>query len=318
MRHATGSLDTPMTILVCGEALFDLFQSDGDATGEITFAAKMGGSPFNVAIGISRLGGTAALLTGISHDTLGERLVEKLREETVDTSFLIHNGRRTTLSVVGLDAAGHPSYAFYGAGSADCSLTVDDLPELGPEIAALHFGSYSIAVPPVADAFAELATRYAGRFISLDPNIRPTVEADMTVWRQRIDRLRANVNMIKVSAEDLSTLFPGASPLDIAGQWVSDGAELVVVTDGGNPAHVVRSDEVFQVAPLPVAVVDTVGAGDAFQACLLAGLQSRGTMAVNRRALPRDDLRDLIERASRAAGVACSRQGADLARTGEV
>ena len=96
------------------------------------------------------------------------------------------SGRRTTLSLVDLTHAGAPAYAFYGVGSADCSLAIDDLPDLDDTIKGLHFGSYSIAVEPVAATFAELAKRERNRFISLDPNVRPSVIADPTIWRNRL------------------------------------------------------------------------------------------------------------------------------------
>lgn len=105
--------------LVCGEALFDVFLEGEDGPGKLQFNARAGGSPFNVAIGIARLGGRSALLTGISTDLLGNNLAKVLEAESVSTDYLLRSGRRTTLSIVALDAAGHANYVFYGPGSAD-------------------------------------------------------------------------------------------------------------------------------------------------------------------------------------------------------
>ena len=301
--------------LVCGEALYDLFATGDVASGDVRFDGRIGGSPFNVAIGMSRLGASAALFTGVSTDTLGERLIKALERESVSTEYLIRTGRRTTLSVVALDVAGSPSYTFYGVGSADCSIALDDLPVLGSDIAGLHLGSYSIAVTPVADAFAALVEREKSRFISLDPNVRPTVEPNMSVWRTRIDALRRKASLIKVSAEDLATLFPGADPVHIAQEWANDGPELVVLTDGARAGIAIQGSVNIRFVPPQVQVVDTVGAGDAFQASLLASLAAfapvrRGVLS----AMAVDDLETILTRASHAASVTCERCGADLPR----
>ncbi|MEO1494854.1 MAG: carbohydrate kinase [Pseudomonadota bacterium] len=301
-----------MTLLVCGEALYDIFQTGDDGAGALSFDARVGGSPFNVAIGIARLGGQASLLTGISTDALGGRLFERLKQEGVGTGYIIRSGRRTTLSLVGLDATGHPDYAFYGIGSADCAIAPDDMPDLPPDVEGLHLGSYSIAVAPVADALAGLIAANAERFVSLDPNVRPTIEPDMGVWRSRIDALRRHSDLIKVSAEDLGMLFPGQAPADIAQDWLSGGATLVIVTDGGHAVRAYRDSGVVEVRPAPIKVIDTVGAGDSFQASLLADLQARGPLSVTRGDLPDADLSAILADAARAAAVTCGRRGADL------
>jgi len=301
--------------LVCGEALYDLFATVDGQTSRVTFDGRIGGSPFNVAIGMARLGAPAALFAGISTDMLGAKLVAALEQEGVSTQYVIRSDRLTTLSVVGLDAMGSPSYAFYGEESADCSVTVDDLPELASEITGLHLGSYSIAVAPVADALATLVQREDDRFISLDPNVRPTVEPDMQIWRNRLEVLRLKVSLIKVSAEDLVMLYPETDPLEIVKAWAKDGPELIVLTDGGDEITAIKGGDILRVTPPTVDVVDTVGAGDAFLASLLASLSERGLD--RRRALEKistSDVERFLARAALAASITCTRRGADLPR----
>jgi fructokinase len=300
--------------LVCGEALFDLFLVGSDGPGAVTFDARAGGSPFNVAIGITRQGGRSALLTGISEDLLGNRLVSALAREGVATGYLVRSGRRTTLSLVDLSAAGTPAYAFYGLGSADCSLGIGDLPAIGDEISGLHFGSYSIVVPPVADAFLELARREERRFISLDPNIRPTVEPRIPVWRERLSALVPYADLLKASAEDLGLLFPGESPEGVAGRLIEAGVCLVVVTDGPNEVRAFRRGESVSVRPPPVEVVDTVGAGDAFQAALLASLGKEGEPQRRLQQLSTSELEAILARAAGVAAATCARRGAEIPR----
>jgi len=113
-------------VVVCGEALMDVFALADTATG-MALEARIGGSPFNVAVGLARLGQPVAFLGAIAKDFLGERLVRALREEGVDTSTVVRVDAPTTLGLVGLDAQGVASYSFYGEGGADRQLPADAL-----------------------------------------------------------------------------------------------------------------------------------------------------------------------------------------------
>lgn len=301
-----------MTVLVCGDALFDFFQTAEAPDGVLEFQARFGGSPLNVAVGIARLGGKAALLTGISTDLLGNRLLRYLEAEAVRTDYVLRSDRRTTISLVGLNDQGSPSYIFYGDGSADCGLSVAELPALDDTIRGLHFGSYSIAVRPVADALIALAERHADRFISLDPNVRITIEPDLAIWRDRIDAMRLHANLIKVSAEDLGILYPGRDPAEIAEAWLSGPCSMVVVTDGGRSVEVFRKSGRWSIAPPRIEVVDAVGAGDAFMAMLLAQLYEQADLPQALETLPDDQLRDIVSMSGKAGAIVCTRRGAQL------
>lgn len=306
--------------LVCGEALFDFFLESEAGPAASTYAARAGGSPFNVAIGLSRLGQPSGLLTGISTDLLGQRLAQVLDDEGVSRAYVIPTDRPTTISLVGLDTAGVPAYQFYDAGSADTGVQVADLPTLGDEVTGLHFGSYSLAAAPVADALAALATRHRGGFISVDPNVRPNVEPDMAVWRARLDRLFPLADLVKISAEDLELLWPGRSADSFAEDVLRRGVKLAVVTDGGEAAHGWTTRGLHASATPPkVTVVDTVGAGDTFQASLIARLlRHPGGASAALDALDADTLHHLLDYAARAAAITCSRRGADLPRASDL
>jgi fructokinase len=222
--------------LVCGEALWDLFAVEGE--NGLTFDARIGGSPFNVAVGLARLGQASALLTGMSNDPLGQRLADALEREGVDTGFILRTNNPSTLSVVDLRPDGVPAYTFYGHGAADRSVGIEDLPQLAPEIWGLHTGSFSLVVEPVGTSLLTLFERSAGkRLITLDPNVRLNVEPDTDVWRDRIDRYAAHADLIKVSDEDLAHMYPGTAAGDIAARWLTAGAGLVIVTRGGEGAE---------------------------------------------------------------------------------
>ena len=306
--------------LICGEALYDVFPVAETDSG-FTFDARIGGSPFNVAVGLSRLGRKAALFTGLSSDPLGRRLEQALETENVDTAYLVRKHNPTTLAVVGLDASGSPHYTFYGEEAADRAITEADLPRLPESVTGLHFGSYSLVVDDTGASLLTLARRNAGqRLISLDPNVRTNVEPDISRWRSRVEDFSSLANIVKVSVEDLELLYPGDDGVESAvTRWHSRGVQLVLVTRGAQGALVSLRGEVFEVPGLKVETVDTVGAGDTFQAALLCGLEELGKAGIEGlAALSAEDCRRVVLLAVEAAAITCSRRGADLPRRAEL
>lgn len=298
--------------LVCGEALLDLFVPAGPpGAGPLAIEGVPGGSPFNVAIGLARLGVETGFLGGLSDDALGDLLAGRLAREGVSLAYAVRRPERTTLSLVSLRADGSPAYAFYGPG-AEAALAPADLPPLGPEIVGLHLGSYTTVVPPVADALASLVARMRGRLVTLDLNVRPTVEPDLARWRARLEGLLPSIGVLKASEEDLALLWPGRTATDLAGEWLSRGPGLVVITRGGAGAEVYRSGAQSLSAAAPVLdVVDTVGAGDAFQSALIDGLLAHGVRRQGDvETLPSDIVAAIVSRSVLAGAIACTRRGA--------
>jgi fructokinase len=299
--------------LICGEALFDLFGADTSGT-SVGFDGRIGGSPFNVAMGLARLGDDAAFFGGISNDVLGEKLVGKLRDEGVSDRFVVRSDNLTTLSLVQQDPDGQPAYTFYGANAADRMITEADLPVFEVPPSFIHIGSYTALTEPVASALKSLIAREHARcLISFDPNIRPTVVADMDKWRTNTTAIVPYTDVIKVSDEDLALIAPGEPVEAIARDWLAEGAKLVIVTRGKDGASAYTDQSEASVPGVAVDVVDTVGAGDTFQAALLSGLKILG--ANNREGLTALDpaqLTRLLTFCTQAAAITCSRRGADL------
>lgn len=306
-------------VVVCGEALIDVFVN-GDTPAGLALDARVGGSPFNVAVGLARLGCPCAFVGSVSRDPAGERLMRALAAEGVQAAWVHRSNARTTLSLVGLDAKGVPAYAFYGDGGADRRLQASALERVPADVAALHVGSFATVVEPIAHTLQALVQRQQGRsVVSYDPNVRLNVEPDIERWLDQLDFMLPRAQIVKVSEEDLDLLYRGQPVESFAQRAVGAGVQLLVVTRGAAGAvawvHGQRLD-----VPAPVAeVVDTVGAGDSFSAALLARLQQRGQ-------LTRDGLRevdpaaaaDVLGYASRAAALTCTRRGADLPRRAEL
>lgn len=305
-------------IVVSGEALMDVFAAGGTATG-VQLDARIGGSPLNVAIGLRRLGQPAAFFGGVSTGFLGERLMQALHDESVDTCCTVRSAAPVTLSLVGVDAQGVPSYAFYGEAAADRMLTADALARV-PAALAYQFGSYAMVVEPVAGTQRALVERECVRaVIAYDPNIRLNVEPDIQRWRDTLQWMLPRTALLKVSDEDLGLLYPGVAPAEMAAQWLAAGVALVVVTRGGEGAWAWTAQHHVAAAPVPVMVIDTVGAGDTFQAALLTALAERGWLTREAlAALSAEGLQAVLGFAAQAAAITCSRRGADLPRRSEL
>ncbi len=301
-------------ILVCGEALFDLFLGEEHEQG-FTLDARIGGSPFNVAVGLARLGLNSSLMTGLSEDWLGTRLLQALKKNQINTDYIKLMDRPTTISLVGLDQSGSPSYAFYGENAADRSLTPADAPEDLTKVKAIHIGSYSTVVAPMSDAIDSLLERAKSQdiFVSFDPNIRPTVEPNIELWRKRVNHLSQYSDLLKISNEDLDTLYPDTAYSTLAKQWLTRGVSLVVITHGSEGAEVFTQKQHLRINSHKAKVIDTVGAGDSFQAALLVALaENKALNKQTLQALNHESLNQLLDFASQVAGIVVSRRGADI------
>lgn len=305
--------------VVCGEALMDVFATGATQSG-MTLDARVGGSPFNTAVGLARLGQPVSFLGAVSRGFLGERLMRALQEEGVGTSTVQRNDAATTLGLVGLDGAGVPSYAFYGEGCADRLLSVAAIDALPEAAAAIHVGSYSTVVEPVASTLRALVERHSQRIlISYDPNIRLNVEPDLARWREMLGWMLPRSHLVKISDEDLQLLLPGTSAEDFAADALEQGVRLLIVTRGAEGVSAWTPRTRARVAAQTVEVVDTVGAGDTFQAALLTWLSEQGRLSpAGLDALTEADLASAARFAAHAAAITCSRRGADMPRRKEL
>lgn len=301
-------------IVSCAEALIDFLPAPGGA-----YLPAPGGSPFNVAIGVARLGAPAGFLGRLSTDFFGDMLADALSRDGVDLGFVTRVDKPSTLAFVKLKPGEEPQYAFFNTDAADRTMTPADLPaDLGGMVQAIHVSSFSLVIEPVASALAALVTRERGRrLISLDPNVRPAMVGPRDAYRARLEKLVAGADLVKVSRADLEWLYPDADPEARAAHWATLGPAAVVMTAGGDGAIAWRGAAApARVASTPVQVVDTVGAGDSFSAALLAELWRTGCLS--RDGIGRADLGAALAFANRVAGITCGRAGANPPRRDEL
>jgi fructokinase len=294
-------------ITVAGEALIDLvIESSGSVK------PLPGGASFNVARMIARLGGDCQYVGTLSDDRFGEELRSLLEEAGVTVAVPDHTPAPTTLALARIDALGSAEYKFYLDGTSAAQLTPAAVPaEILDGSEALALGGLALLVEPTASSMSALIQqRPPGATILLDPNCRPAAVTDIAAYRELIDTFIRQVDIVKVSTDDLRLLRPGEAWPSAARGLLELGPAAVLVTDGPSPVSVLTDSHERSIPVPAVDVVDTIGAGDAFVAGFLAWWTAH---ALNQHEAADPDA--LVRAAAAALEVAaadCTVQGANL------
>ena len=298
-------------IVCCGEAVIDMLprlSKDGAAV----YQAFNGGSIFNTAVALGRLGIITGYFSGLSTDFFGESLAAGLKASNVDLKYTKIWDKPSTLAFVKLDN-GQARYSFFDENSAGRMIAKKDLPKLSSDVNALHFGSISLISEPGGATLEALMTREADkRVICLDPNIRENLVKDRRAYLERLGRMIAMCDILKISDEDVTWITGKTDLVAAARKWLNAGAKVVVVTKGENGVEAFTKGVTVKQAAVNVKVADTVGAGDTFTAGFLASLQAAGKLtkaAISY--LDETSLRNAVSYAAKAAAITVSRAGAN-------
>ncbi len=291
-----------MSIWVCGEVLIDLIPgTDG------VRVPHVGGGPANTAKALARLGHDVQFIDGISTDEYGVAARKELLDDEVKLDLALISDKPTCLAIVSLDANGGASYEFKIDGTATFDFDLKWLPDPSrykPQV--LHIGTLVTVIQPGADVLYDWAMQVAEFApIVFDPNIRPSVMGDRDLYEAAVEKWAALSSVIKVSDDDMAWLYPGQKYEDVAKRWINDGAALVVVTRGSNGIIGFTVEGSVEVDGAKITVADTVGAGDTVGAIIVEAMVEKGIMA-----LTGEVLKATLHRAAVAAGITCSRKGA--------
>lgn len=302
------------SILCCGEVLIDMLPPEVPGGGLRAFP---GGGPFNTAVALARLGLPTGFFCPLSQDGFGTQLAQHLRAEGVRLTHCPRSPAPTPLAVLSFDARRRASYGFYTSGTALCDLSRAQTKEVRARVAL--FGGISLALEPCGAAFEALFHRLhaEGRLLMIDPNMRHGVIADPTPWRARLGRMLPCAGIIKLSDEDLD--FLSDSPEATLQSWLDAGVSLICLTRGAAGVRVLMRGLDLSLPAAPAQVVDTVGAGDSFNAGLLyglwqSGLRDRAALG----ALTPDLARAAAQFAQKVAALTVSRKGANPPRAAEI
>lgn len=287
-------------VLVIGEALIDIV--DG-ADGAAEF---VGGSPANVAVGLARHGIGATLLTRIGRDDRGIRIAEHLASSGAALATESWTDQPTSTAHAVLQPDGSAEYVF------DIAWTI---PETTVSAAAVHAGSIALFLAPGAAAVVDQLARAsrAGSMVTVDPNIRPALIGDRAAARERFAAAAAAADLVKLSDEDAAWLYPELSANDVLTRVASLGPRVVVMTRGDAGALGLGPEGIVEAPAWPVTVADTIGAGDAYMASLIASALDDPRLLTSGGALA-----GTMRRAAVTAGITVSRSGANPPTRAEV
>jgi fructokinase len=259
----------------------------------------------------------------LSTDFFGDMLINRLVQNHVGTDLITRSDGHSTLAFVNITADNEPQYVFYTEGSADRSLSIQDIPlGLPSGIRCILFGSISMTMEPIASAVEGLIARErrwgnSAPVISFDPNVRPFMIGDKKTYIRRLETWLASSTIVKISAADLSFIYPDVEPEKSLQKILALGPRLVIVTLGteGAAALLRREDGGIIRAKAPVVelpVVDTIGAGDTFHGAFLSWLELEGKMSHSALgSLSEQELYEALYFANKAASLVCSKQGAE-------
>jgi fructokinase len=306
-------------LLSCGDALIDFLpvKSVDGRDGSVPVA---GGSCLNIAVGMARLGAPAGFVGGISTDLFGRMIADHALASQVELRYATRSEHQTTLAFV-RTVGGEPQYAFYDEATASrnwiyrCGSVPFD------EIEAVHVGSTTLADQQgAAQALALVEDARGSVTISFDPNCRPKLVKHKARYVEQMDAFAAAADIVRMSDVDFEFLYGGSDHTERAKSLIKAGASLIVVTRGIKGAQAWHKEAgTVEVQAPTVDVVDTIGAGDSFQAALLFALRAIGR--IGRQALARtnsDELGRVLSFAASCAAFTCGRAGADPPRRSEV
>ena len=297
-----------MSIAVLGEALIDFIVDESGA-----YRPHLGGSPYNVAIGLARQGMEVSYLSPLSDDTFGDRLRDSLEREGVRLPIRRRSLCPTSLALVAVDDEGIPSYRLYREGIADKDTSFEEIAaNLPPELKIFHTGSLAITpsqLPKIRRLFDFLHTRLV--LISIDVNIRLRASIDTEAYLQGVRSLLPLADIVKASDEDLGALKLADNARDAAAiAYGHMGSGILVLTEGRGGALLIHEQGEIEKRAYPIAKVkDTIGAGDTFHSALLAALMRGGVLDDSLGERPQGVLGDAVDFAGAAAAINVSRAG---------
>ncbi|MEO1911524.1 MAG: carbohydrate kinase [Paracoccus sp. (in: a-proteobacteria)] len=293
-------------ILCAGESLIDMVPEDG------AFRPLAGGAVYNTAIALGRLGQDTGYLWPISRDPFGDVIMRPLAEAGVNIDLCPRTDRLTTLALVTL-TNGEALYSFYDEGSAGRMLTSDDIAPLPASVSALFAGGISLVPDPCGAAIEGLIAQHHDRLpVMIDPNIRPFFITDPDSYRARLDRMLPMADIVKLSSDDLEWLYPGLDPEDAARKVLATGPRMVLQTGGEAGAKAIWNGPTVSAPAVRTTVADTIGAGDTFNAGVMASFDRQGVLTKDGIAtVTADQIHAALTLGAKAAAITVSRPGAN-------
>ena len=299
-------------IICAGESLVDMVSFRG----EPEYTPHVGGSNFNSSIALGRLGADSYYFGAISNDSYGELIENTLRHSKVKEDFVIKTNRPTTLAYADV-VDGIAEYTFVDEHSAGRLLDQTSLKPFVNRVMkakALLVGGISLQAEPCGSSWQWLIEQVSGHLpIYFDANIRPDFIENKQNYIARFEGLTSKVDIIKISEEDYRYLYGAQDFNKVSKVWLNNGVKLVILTLGSEGSKVIYDNgkEVF-VKSKKVDVVDTIAAGDSFNAGFLLSLDEQGLLdRVSLDIISDTQLEKALSYANKVASITVTKKGAN-------
>ena len=305
--------DRSKPVLCSGEILFDFISREPmkGLEGTTLFEKKPGGAPFNISVGLHRLGVPMEFLAKIGMDEFGNALLEYLKSLGISTSYVIReHGTKTPIAFAALDGEGKPEFRFYWDHAAHLSLKSEEIEEIDPmNFSLFHFGAIVLLEEPSASTYLELFERFSSRGVktSFDPNIRRSAIEDHDSFRAIVREIISRVDILKLSDDDLLYICDSDNLDEALSRLEVRPDTLVFLTLGSRGSTVYRGRTSVKREGFKVKVAETTGCGDSFMAAVISKLYNMGDEEL--RSLTEEDLGSILTFANAEAAIVATRYG---------
>jgi fructokinase len=303
-------------IITTGESLIDFLSTRKGVRIEETtgFTIAPGGAPANVAAAVAKLGGSSGFLGKVGGDAFGSKIKNTLADAGVNVDRLIMDPSvNTTLAFISVKPDGEPDYVFYrNLCGADLALREDEIEQDYVKNAnVLHFGSISLTGEPLRSATLraiEIA-RGAGRVVSFDPNLRPSLWKSMDAAKSEIEKGFSYADVVKLTDSELQFVTGRDSLQEGTDLVLKYGPRLVFVTRGKDSCYFNNGEVTFEYPAFQANLIDATGAGDAFMGAALIRLNERLKGGKPAFTMERVEIEDLLRFAHACGALTVTRKG---------
>lgn len=305
-------------VVALGELLIDMTNNGMSEQGNALYEANPGGAPCNVLAMLKRYGHKVGFIGKVGDDIFGHELRGVLEDIGIDTCALVTDENvRTTLAFVKTFEDGDRDFSFYRNPGADMELDKSEIDiKMIDDSKIFHFGTLSMTHPKVREAtlFALERAEKGGAIISFDPNIREPLWDSMDEARQQVLKGLSFCDILKISDNEIQWLT-GTEDYTAGAEWIFERSDIALINlslgKEGSMAFY-RTDTskkeyicVKRAPYLQADTIETTGAGDTFNGCILHYICEKGLTG-----LTEDDLGEMLSHANAAASIITTRRGA--------
>lgn len=298
-------------MIVCsGEALIDMIPTKC-ANEEIAYVPKIGGAILNTSIALGRLGANVSFLGSVSNDVFGDMILDELKKSKVNTSLCMETSSHTTLAFATIKN-GTTTYSFFDENSSNKNISLENI-SLDDEVNSLYVGGISLMSEPNGSEIELFINKESSnKVVFFDPNIRPSFISNKENYMKRFENILSQTDIIKVSDEDLEWICPNKTFDEVCEKWLNLGVNIIILTKGSEGAIIKTKDSLIVASGQKVQVVDTIGAGDIFNAGFLFLLSQNEKFSKNDLInIDENFLKDSLNFAIKVAAISVGRTGAN-------